>query len=371
MTVPRVYTLGNVPLVSLLGYCIAKLPGQGTIPNVVMLLRDQAALDRFLRNDSKVTVSSRRLILDQVQTMASCSVPKYSDGSVATIDNLVIGEKNWMDSTSLLRRYRGSFTHNSNIFLVNPSFRILDSLMDPNISKKLLNERPRIFWGWTGGMSNNDLVLKEDEFQVSLRKQRFGMHITELPMLNQDTLEYNGVSNDRNSMLDILDELGNTTINGSIDIKIEHKPFNDQFISYIENYLIESMVEPLCLLNECNNYGELLSMDNLISFVNPLLLEKIIILKKAFPFLTHATGNDLVLDSRRLSNQILERVKTLSKTRSWAYTQLKILKKNELFQLIDFLPYISRKHKMHMPKNTLLNQLVKGKANIYCAKKLS
>ncbi|KAL3241619.1 Cbs2p RNJ42_02733 [Nakaseomyces bracarensis] len=368
MSVPRVYTLGNVPLVSLLGYSIAKLPEQGRIPNVVMLLRDQAALDRFLHNDSKLSISNRGLVLDQVQTMASCSVPRYSDGLVAPMENIVLGGSNWMDEKNLMKSYRKAVTKDSTLLLLNPSFHTLDRLIDPNASKKLLTERPRVLWGWTGSNNTTKVVVKEEEFKMSIKKDELSIMISELPVLDNSNLVMNG-EKETNTMLAVLQKLGSTS--GVVNIRVENKIFNDQFIAFIEKYLIESIIEPLCVLNECRDYGELLGMKDLNKVIVPLMQEKITTFNKAYPFLSQTYGNRLLLDTSRISHLILDRIKSRPKTNSWAFTQLKILKRNELLELINFIPYLSNRNNLKIPRNMLLNHLVKGKIDIYCGKKLS
>ena len=130
--IPRVYTLGNSPLANYFAYAISKISSQPQIPNVVLLLSDQKKLDRFLEQDSTLTLlddnSTDRS--NSMQFMAACSPPTYANGDPAIIDNLILAEQSKKHFTSLLDFYSRSLRDTTNLLFLNPPMGALEYMYD-------------------------------------------------------------------------------------------------------------------------------------------------------------------------------------------------------------------------------------------------
>ena len=357
MLLPRVYATGSSVVTSALVFDIAKIPYQPTVPNIVFLLQDSAHLANFTDQNSKLTVFGK--IPDTKQFMASCAPPKLATGKLSSIDNLIVGEVSNKFFSITLQKYKCSLRKDSNVLLINPGFGLLE-LINKNIWTKE-DERPNIF---LGNIDNElDIIKPADDFALRIDRVPIPLSITKVPSriesysyLSESPKEW--VNN--SPLMQLIKKL-NWNQNDNHIFKPSFFQYGDFMLIKFERLLVESCVEPLAMLLECELYGELLNSPFFFQMVDDLLAEQMHVLNITYPYLRNVKHYDTVFHRPTLKKVIQ---KHLHDRRFLTPSMLKkhrLLNKTNINQLTGYFVGLATYKRISIPQNELILRLVRGK----------
>ncbi|CCD24130.1 Cbs2p NDAI_0C04710 [Naumovozyma dairenensis CBS 421] len=370
---PRIYLLGNSPISPLLAYEISRLPTQPKVPDVVLLLQDSKKLQRFLDNDSKVCIHKQDGTINEQQFMASCNLPIYSTGEIAQINNLIACETSSKSLTSSLFKYRKSIKDSTNLLLVNPPFGSIQYILD-NVWKSNASNKPNIFIGMN---KFNQLETKfgrlYNEFHLKLRANSLNLLISQLPTnfnvgvstLTDHDEDAAGTGNELMKTLKETERNSRRERSDRTSLEFQMVPFEKLYQIRLERLIVQSCIDSLSLLYDCQLNNELL---HIIAQPNSILMdllnEQINILKKSYPFLENQNYSNILLSQNRLFNVVvglLEKNATKQPMVLHLKNQLNQTPINELTGVFTRLAYTNN---INCKWNKMVTELVRGKLSL-------
>lgn len=362
--IPRVYSLINTPIASLLAYEIAQLPSQSKVPQVVLLLNDQKTMSRFLENDSEVTIRiGKDLNFHHTQFMASHLPPVYSSGDTAIMDNVIVSGRHAKGFTFSIQKYIKSLSPSSNMLLLNPPFGTIEYLYR-NVWQTI-ESRPNLFIGITSQREEKTAV-NTDEFTIKVRSSNFSLRISPIP---RDFSHYSheaGLKEIENlkETNDLLKVLKDTA-----EMKSKIAPLDVAFYSYgellllrLERLIVDSCIEPLAALYGCRYNGELLQVDKVKDIIYKLVHEQVWILRHTHKFLANIPNYSIALDHERLYELIMKELKNSTKKTSRMRHALDQLGRTDINQRTGYFVQLANYKKLDCRWNEVITGLVKGKA---------
>ncbi|EDO14657.1 hypothetical protein Kpol_340p4 [Vanderwaltozyma polyspora DSM 70294] len=386
---PRVYSLGSSPIASVLSYEISQLPLQPKVPQVILLLNDQKKLDRFLLNESRLTVRGKGQIGEHcTQFMASCSPPVYSTGEAAMIENLVISEPNNKSLSVSLNKYSKSIGSTSNILLLNPFFGSIDSLYnyiwngklkgkgkgkgkekekhDPSVNLHL--QRPNLLMGL---VDNIPPVISNtnNEFTFQVNNSRLAMDICSVPRefesySYEKDLDSLHSMETNNVLFKLLHETSVNSKLSSTPLKLDIQPYayGDLLLKRLENVMVTGNINVLTSLYDCKFNGELLQIKDSTNILQRLIREQIDIILNSMTFINKIPNYQIALDQERLLNIIIDDLKKNCNKTSKMKKDLDSLNLTNINQEIGYFVKLAKYHRINCKWNSIITQLVKGKA---------
>ncbi|QLG73939.1 hypothetical protein HG535_0F04510 [Zygotorulaspora mrakii] len=365
-TVPRIYSVVNTPIASILACEIAILPNQPPVPQVVLLLNDHKKLNRFLDNDSKIIIDRNKgKNIHQTQFMAAYLPPVYSTGKIATIDNLIVSGQHSKNIVSSVRKYLHCLNAGSNLFLLNPPFGAIEHLYRNLWTTS--ESRPNLFVGISMKREAN-LVSVSDEFRLKLKCSGISMRVSPVPRDFASYSHESGVNaleelRHENDMLKLLDATAHNP-NPIASISPLFYSYGDLLLIRLERLIVESCIEPLAALFGCRYTGELLQTPKSKDLILKLINEQVWILKCAQPFLTNMPSFHVAMDTGRLYELILKELRDKPKLRSQLNHSLNQLNQSNINQLTGYFVQLANYKKLDCRWNEVITGLVKGKAGI-------
>lgn len=365
-SVPRVYSLVNNPVSSLLAYEIAQLPNQPKVSQVVLLLNDRYKLNRFLENDSKMVLrNSQGVNFHQTQFMASDRAPVYSSGEIAVMDNLIVSAKHSVAMIRSIRKYKESLKSNSNVLLLNPPFGTVEQLYRDIWP---LEERPNIMLGVTPAR-DSFYATEPTEFHFRLRRKKIPLRISPLPrnLLNysheqalQD-LENFKKSNDLMKVI----QSASQNYESPVEFDLRLHPHDELLLIRLENLILSSCIKPLAFLFDCHSKSELLESRRSLDIIYKLIKEQLFILFSSYPFLARIPHCNIALDADRLYEQVLSNLRK-SKT-----NYLNKLECSNVRELTGYFVQLAYHGKLNCRWNQTITTLVQGKTEFQRYKALN
>ncbi|CCH41619.1 Glycerol-3-phosphate dehydrogenase [NAD(P)+] [Wickerhamomyces ciferrii] len=351
MKIPRVYSLGLTDVNKFLVYNLAKYPEQPKIPDIVLLLKSDEQLSRFVSNDSKVSVTdytNLRASTKFTQLMAAYQPPRFANGDHAPIENLTISSSSFQLKTEL-KKFQKSINQNSNILLLNPSMSATQTINQlygnspkkPNIYQCLSTHS---LWG-AGEFGVNNIG-------------RGNLTITKVPKNS------NAPISEQNNLIDMKNEPP------FIQLLSKLREVDPVFVSYfnfqllqMESLVIKACIEPLTDVFDCYN-GDLLKMDKISEISGDLIDESCQILKIAHPELVDSPLGSIALNSERLLDVVFNNL-NLNKEGGREIAKLqKRSKKQEIFETNGYLSSLAKKHKIKAPLNTTYSDILRAKYSL-------
>ncbi|CDO94064.1 unnamed protein product [Kluyveromyces dobzhanskii CBS 2104] len=357
MSLPRVYTVGSSSVIPALAFDIAKISSQPNIPNVVVLLQDTKLLTKFTDQNSKLTVLRKNP--ETRQFMASCAPPKLATGAITAIDNLIIGEPTNKSFTMTFQKYKKSLNSESNVLIVNPGYGLLEYI-NKYVWKKD-EERPNLFIANVD--DQKDTIVTSKEFTLRINKSPIPISITRVPeKIHQYTHEKTTQTkwNEFYPLTQLLTKLVETTKPVHIFQPSFHH-FGDFMLIKSERLLIDSCVEPLATLLDCQKYGELLKSTFFQQLIDDLLTEQINILNISYPFLRSTPHFNTVFDKDNLKKVIHKHIYDRRFMKPRMLDNSKMLSKTNINQLLGYVVSLAKYKKIPAPKNEMVYNLVRGK----------
>ncbi|SCV04043.1 LANO_0G07800g1_1 [Lachancea nothofagi CBS 11611] len=355
MNVPRVYALGNAPLVHLMCHELASLSFQPKVPEVVLLLQDQKKLNRFLENESKVEIQRNNGGFDGVkQYMASCSPPKFASGEIARIDNLIIGENNPRSFIDSIKKYTESIDCDTNLLLLNPNMGVRDMLR-----KNIWHEQeslPNLFMGIT----NLEDVCRTAEFTIQFPGFHEALQVCSVPKTHmgysyeQDVRTTEKLST-TNSLSRLLKSVNKEETGSAMGVV--SRPYGDLLLYRYEELIVRSCVAPISVM-----YGQqahdLQASDSLTKMIRTLVAEFTYTIKatdKFIPLIPHSKG---ALDQHRLFSTVSRHFK---KTKYRDFRRPTI---NDINLSNGFFALKARKLNIRSPLNDTIMACAKAKLQL-------
>ena len=366
---PKVYSLGSLPLSSLLAYEVSQLPKQPKVSQVVLLLNDQNKLNRFLNHDSKLYIQYQNQInAHNLQFMASCSPPIYSTGEVAHIENLIISEPNNISLTKSINKYSKSLSPESNILLLNPSFGTVNSIYR-NIWKAP-NSRPNIFLGLTYA-NEFKAVRGKDEFQIKINNSRLPLHLSPLPIdfgsysYDQDQSYSESLSNN-NALIKLLTETSINSLKSSTPFSVDLRryTYGELLLLRLERLMTSSCIDSLTTVYDCKYNSELLEIKEFDSILKLLIKEQVSIIYKGLSYVTKIPNNKIALDSTRLYDMTINELKKSSVTKNGNKIAATYLNTTNVNQQTGYFVNIAAYKRLDCKLNKQITDLVKGKISL-------
>ncbi|CCC68384.1 hypothetical protein NCAS_0B03000 [Naumovozyma castellii] len=365
-TIPRLYTLGNSAISPLIASEIAKLPTQPKVPKIVLLLQDQKQLQRFLDGDSKISIHHKGEIpSSELQFMASCNPPIYSTGEVATIDNLLVAEHRAKSLTSSLTKYKKSISPTTNVMLVNPPFGSIEYLYEKVWKQPSI--RPNLFIGMTKVRNPTHIAKASNEFHVNVRKNGLSMFLSPIP---RDLRNYNPLLVNEQDMMKenefirLLKETESHSRRNTLEstpLEFVLLPFGELLLFRLERLIVDSCIESLSLLYDCQYSGELLMLVKATELLRRLIKEQVKILKIAYPSLSVITNSSIALDQDRLYNLIIDSLKKSSNQSKASRLKKPVPIQSNIDELCGYFVRLAYSNNIDCKWNEMLKWLVKGK----------
>lgn len=357
--VPRVYSLVNNPIASLLAYEIAQLPNQPKVSQVVLLLNDKKKLDRFLDNDSKLLLqSSEGHNFHQTQFMASHRPPVYSSGEQAIMNNFIISAKHSQAMIQSINKFKGSLNRNSNILLLNPPFGTVEGLYRDVWP---LEDRPNIMLGMTS-VQDSYYATEPNEFHFKLRRNDVNMKMSPIPRNfsnygHEQALQDLQNFREKNDLMNVVYS-ASQNYSSPISIDLTLCPYDELLLMRLENLIISSCIRPLAFLFDCYSKGELLESKRALRIIQHLIKEQIDIILFSHPFLKNIPHYNIALDADRLYEQAIRILKGSKKS------YLDKIECTNVRELTGYFVQLAHYNKVNCKLNLTITNLVQGKVEI-------
>ncbi|GAV47894.1 hypothetical protein ZYGR_0I01900 [Zygosaccharomyces rouxii] len=354
--VPRVYSLVNNPVASLLAYEIAQLPNQPKVSQVVLLLNDRKKLNRFLDNDSKLLLqNSEGINFHHTQFMASHRPPVYSSGEVAAMDNFIVSAKHSHAMIRSIKKFKESLNRNSNVLLLNPPFGTVDELYRNIWSRE---ERPNIIVGVTSAQ-NSYYATEPSEFHIRLRRKNIHLKMSPLPRTLSNYGHEQAVQDlqkfkETNDLMKVI-QSASQNHKSPIELDLTLYPHDELLLMRLENLIISSCIKPLAFLFDCYSKSELLGSKRALDIIQELIKEQISILLSSHPFLLSIPHCNIALDADRLYDQV---IRVMKRSRMNYLNKLECTNVRELTGYFVQLAYY---RKLDCKWNQTITTLVEGK----------
>lgn len=363
-SIPRVYSLVNNPITSLLAYEIAQLPSQPKVPQVVLLLNDMKKLSRFLENDSKLTIQKNNdTDYHHSQFMASHLPPVYSTGEVATIPNAIFSGPHVKGLVQSIQKYKKSLNDRSNVLLVNPPVGVIENLYMNVWQTK--ESRPNLLIGITA-RKERSVAVSVNEFHINVKKPKLRLRISPVPKdlfhYNED-LQSDEIRNmrERNDLVKLLES---TTENksGVLSLDLLFYPYGELLLIRLEKLIIESCIEPLAALYGCRYRHELFKIEHAKNLIMDMIKEQVWILRCAYPFLANIPNVKTALDYDRLYSVVLRELEQGGNKFTRMLYEIDQLQGTNISELTGFFMRIANYRKIDCKLNNTITNLVMGKA---------
>ncbi|GCF01450.1 hypothetical protein ZYGM_000496 [Zygosaccharomyces mellis] len=354
--VPRVYSLVNNSIASLLAYEIAQLPNQPKVSQVVLLLNDRYKLNRFLDNDSKLLLqNSEGLNFHQTQFMASDRPPVYSSGEIAAIDNLIVSAKHSMAMIRSIQKFKNSLNCNSNVLLLNPPFGTVEQLYR-NIWPQ--EERPNIILGVTPAQ-DPFYATEPTEFHLRLRRKNIPLRMSPLPKTLSNYNHEQAVQDlekfkQNNDLMKVI-QSASQNHKSPIEFDLTLYTHDELLLMRLENLIILSCIKPLAFLFDCYSKSELLGSRRALDIIHKLIKEQIFILLSSYPFLVGIPHCNIALDADRLYEQVIRFL------RGSRVNYLNKLECNNSRELTGYFVQLAYHRKLNCRWNQTITTLAQGK----------
>lgn len=351
---PRVYSMGSSPLASLITHRIASLPDQPKIPQVVSLLPSEQSLRLFLNNNSTLKLkeynSNRLYNVSDVQLMSACRPPIYGDGSLAIINELILGINHHDDIKQILE-YRKCLTPDSNVLLLNPNKSVLLKLIDKVWNDP--NERPNIYQ-----CLNDFIIWKDDKFSINLFNNG-NLKISKFPRFLKDLDSYNyDLSKNLSTESDLL-----KLINISTKLNPVFLNYKDFALQQAEYMIIKTCIGSLSALFNCSN-GDLLKIDQLSTLLSKHIDECINIILKSDPLLNKINYTRVVLNKERILDVIITLLKKNKKDSSILRKNVNLYSNKELASTTGYFANLAIRNHIPGNHNVLMNQLIHARTSL-------
>lgn len=359
-TVPRVYSLGNAPIISIISHEIAQLSRQPKVPQVVLLLNDQKKLNRFLENDSSLTFENKN---EKTRTfnqfMASCSPPMFASGEISNVENLIVAEHKSKAFTTSLQKYVKSVDPSTNLLLVNPGFGVIEYLYKNMWPEK--DTRPNLFVA----VAPQDCVTQTQEFNFALNSHKVPMRISPVPR-DLHSYEYRCASEelDKYENTNDLLKLLKMTKESPKTLEMLFYSYGDLLLSRYEKLIIDSCIGPLTVLYDCHHNSELLKISYVPQTIDQLIKEQVNILTKTNRFLSSIPHATVALDRSRLCQLALHTLEVNKHGISKMKRDMDVLNSTDINQLNGYFVSLARYKKLDCYMNETIMNLVKGKVEL-------
>ncbi|SCV04761.1 LAMI_0H18866g1_1 [Lachancea mirantina] len=355
MRLPRIYALGNSPLLSVLSHQIASLALQPKVPEVVLLLQDQKKLSRFLKNNSKLAVNEEFDTADKSkQLMASCSPPAFASGEIAKVENLIVGEPRRNTLHNSIGKYSQSISPETNVLLLNAelgSVEYLNESIWPNEA-----QRPNLLIGDT---DPNFHVWLNDEFSAKHRGYRSKLRIIPVPREFSSHSEIGDVSGSElstkeNSFINLLCQLNRD--DGTRALNLTMGDYNNYVIHKFRILSRKFCIGSLSVLNGCRQ-DEVKLSPRATTLMRELSAEHNKILNVAYPHIS----NENLFDVEQVLNAP-SHITTKSFLAGDDTVSSKTL--SDLSRISAQFHYLASRNKVACPKSRIISTLVRGKLDI-------
>ncbi|SCW04106.1 LAFE_0H06062g1_1 [Lachancea fermentati] len=361
MSVPRVYALGNAPILPLLCHEIASLSIQPKVPEVVLLLQDQKKLGRFLNNDSKLTIQTEYNSDQKYQQfMASCSPPVYATGELVRMKNLIVGECRPKSFTMSLQKYAQSIDSDTNILLLNPTFGLIDFLYrNLWVYEK---DRPNVFIG--EGCTDQG-ILSAREFTLKFTGYKEPFNISSVPRSldeydHEVELQRVAQFERENEMLRLLNMINKEETLCALNVV--NYPYGDLLLIRYENLILNSCIHPLVAIFDSQNSSELLQSKHAMSLVKQLIHEQVMILRANNKFLFSIPNATVALNENRLYDLVVYKLKFNPFPKMTK--DISILNRTDVNYLNGYFSRLAQKKGINAALNDSLTKIVKSKVDL-------
>ncbi|AMD21112.1 HEL169Cp [Eremothecium sinecaudum] len=367
--VARVYALGSQPVAHFLAYELAKLPVQPKVPQVVLVMFDEALMKRFLNSDSKLTIDAPKG-KSFMQFMGSCKPPMDNNGVLTPMNNIIIGEKRHKLFTKELSKYKDNVGPSSNILLLNPALGC-----EEYITKSLWPNspgRPNLLVG----IMEKRGILRDGSFGVRIKNDN-EPHPLRISLTPSSIYEYDDASNkqqlqemlDSNELVSLLNQLNSET--NSL-VKPIFCTYGEHLIQRLEKVIIDSCIEPLAALYDCQTYGELLMVDHLEDVLRTLLQEQLLVINHHFfKIIKNMPQGFETLNYRALYQKIMNTVESLAKYAPRVRLDITLLHDPDMTALNGYIHSLGKLKKIPVPVNYAMFRILAGKAAFFKKRALS
>lgn len=351
-TVPRIYTLGNSPLLNHITQELARHPAQPAVPELVKLLANETEFTQFRNANStlqeNILNAKRQKSTRSIQLMSAFQPPVYGNGDVVHVKNLVI-DYEYRKMGGMLR-YKKCLDKSSNIVVLNGDKAAMDHLVANVFNDVQENERPNLyqcltdFRVWKGEEKFKNNFIGFGSMRIGRIPRSYENHDLELDVQNVDILK-------------VISEC--TGLNAKF---LNYQHFNN--LQY-EHLIIKSSISTFSALFDCSN-GELLKMNitaPLRKYVNECV--KIILASDPSldPNLNSLTAG--ILDVDRLLSVIYEVLRSTEKQSSMMRKQFQAFNDVDLFNNTGYFCKLARTHHLKFSLyNSLYNQLLSARIDL-------
>ncbi|KAL6941506.1 hypothetical protein ACO0RG_002638 [Hanseniaspora osmophila] len=397
--VPRVYMSGSTPVLKNLALSLAQHSKQPKpVPNIILLLKDNLKLNRFLEQGSYV---SSTLNAGNVQShlrkqfMASCEPPKFANGHIAPIENLIISDFTYFDFKNNIKKYSQCLNNDerpSNVLLLNPGLDTVN-YYETQWSKQNLNAN--LFVGTTqpGAFSKAGefLTVKNKNILAPLTLQISQINkVIELEQENTraDEIQETSSTKEDNSQKEastavlspsfqkkqedyeetflqlkaknpLLDLIDATSKELPQQLIVTRKSYEHFLIEELEKVCISSCVGAMNVIFDENNMCLLKTSNNLEGIWNRMTAEFSHLVARMYPHLSYAFSNE------RMNNLILKYLNENKNSTLPMQQELNTHKKyNSVHRSSGLLVRMASFIKLPLPTTELIYNMAKSKINL-------
>ncbi|KAL6945196.1 hypothetical protein ACO0QE_002644 [Hanseniaspora vineae] len=397
--VPRVYMSGSTPVLRNLALSLAQHSKQpNPVPNIILLLKDNLKLNRFLEQgsylSSSLSAGNAQSNLRK-QFMASCEPPKFANGHIAPIENLIISDSTYFDFKSNIKKYSQCLNndeHPSNVLLLNPG---LDTVryyetqwLKQNLNANLFvaTTQPGVFSkvGEFLSVKNKDvlapLTLQISQINKVIEVEEENSHSDQAPEASSTTRDdaqnetsANVLSFDaqkehedyeenflqlkaKNPLLDLIDATSKEIPQQLIATRKSYEHF---LIEELEKLCISSCVGAMNVIFDENNMCLLKTSNNLEGIWNRMTAEFSHLVAQMYPNLSYAFSNE------RMNNLILKYLNENKNSTLPMQQELNTHKKyNSIHRSSGLLVRMASFNKLSLPTTELIYNMAKSKINL-------
>lgn len=355
--VPRVFALGRSNLSKYLTYHLASHPSQPPVPDVVLVLGSEQESKAFVDfNKSSITVkdySKRFGVIYRKQIMATAGAPKYADGKLLKLSNLILSGTDSLSADKLLSNFQRSISPSTNILLLDSNRSVVENIYK-NVFKHP-SKRPNIYQ-----CISTHRLFGQDNYEVN----SLGTGTLTIAKVPKNLKNPN--KNELNFKLDTNIETQPDLIKMLIETSGVHPvfvSFTDFEVLQLESLIVKAAIEPLTVIFDCLN-GELLHVSNITLLLTKIVDETTKVLTAAFPHILENPYATIALDNDRLVNVILNVLKESYGDMSRLKFDISAFKKELDENANSYLAELASKHKIMAPLNTMYAEQIIGKHSL-------
>lgn len=332
----KVYVLGAGSMGSLVAHSMALSNPE---ISMVLLLKSQARLDNFVKNNSELSVTRQHGTIRQ--KVAAARVPLIKeDRSPAHIENLIVATKTH-HTESALEPYLKNISASTNLLLLQNGMG-----MPEYLTSKFWRQgnRPNIFLA----------ISTHGAYKSSPNEVNHTVNGS-LVIAAQPETTSDGSESKSNSLVD--------AIVGTPDLNASHVDYSAFLFAQIDKLMANACINPLSAIYDCFN-GDVLFSTHLMPMLKLIVSEARAVFLAEYKVLQNSPKTSAALDKERLLAHVVHMFELTSANSSSMREDVRHLNTTEVDWINGHIVLLGKKHKIHTPVNLMLTYMVKNKLAI-------